>query len=134
MVLNGLTEIGVNSDLATLLIEHAVSTVHDLPHGGRIALIAPRWMEHVAAVRPEKVAQLGIRVFDLDRTGKMDSQLAAETIQSLKKFWTSIGAHSKLSDYGIDDKEIELMADRATLADRVFFQRTFTTFRSHLNL
>ncbi|MBO7746749.1 iron-containing alcohol dehydrogenase [Paenibacillus sp. MWE-103] len=115
----GLTAMGVSPDWSTHLIEHAVSAVHDIPHGGGIAIIAPHWMEHVAAIRPEKVAQFGVRVFDLDRTGKTDHQLAAEAIQSLKEFWKSIGAPTKLSDYGIDDKEIELMTERAMLADQI---------------
>ncbi|WP_270884714.1 iron-containing alcohol dehydrogenase [Paenibacillus aestuarii] len=119
LALNGLTGMGVNPDWATHLIEHAVSAVHDIPHGGGIAIIAPHWMEHVAAVRPEKVAQLGVRVFDLDQTGKTDAQLAVEAIQSLKNFWASIGAPTKLSDYGIDDKEIELMTERSMLADQI---------------
>ncbi|MCK9861300.1 iron-containing alcohol dehydrogenase [Paenibacillus sp. ATY16] len=119
LALNGLTGMGVNPDWATHLIEHAVSAVHDIPHGGGIAIIAPHWMEHVASVRPEKVAQLGVRVFGLDRAGKTDAELAAETIQSLREFWKSIGAPTKLSDYGIDDKEIELMTERAMLAEQI---------------
>ncbi|NIK71901.1 iron-containing alcohol dehydrogenase [Paenibacillus sp. BK720] len=119
LALNGLTGMGVNPDWATHLIEHAVSAVHDIPHGGGIAIIAPHWMEHVAAVRPEKVAQLGVRVFQLDRAGKTDVQLAAEAIHSLRELWASIGAPTKLSDYGIDDKEIELMTERAMLADQI---------------
>ncbi|TCM96548.1 hypothetical protein EV294_105415 [Paenibacillus sp. BK033] len=119
LALNGLTGMGVNPDWATHLIEHAVSAVLDIPHGGGIAIIAPHWMEHVAAVRPEKVAQLGVRVFHLDRAGKTDAQLAAEAIQSLRELWASIGAPTKLSDYGIDDKEIELMTERAMLADQI---------------
>ncbi|MFC5448999.1 dehydroquinate synthase/iron-containing alcohol dehydrogenase family protein [Paenibacillus aestuarii] len=110
---------GVKPDWATHLIEHAVSAVHDIPHGGGLAILFPHWMEHVAAVRPEKVAQLGVRVFDLNRTGQTNAQLASEAILSLKKFWTSIGAPTKLSDYGIDDKEIELMTERAMLAEQV---------------
>ncbi|MCY9656612.1 iron-containing alcohol dehydrogenase [Paenibacillus chondroitinus] len=119
LALNGLTAMGVKTDWATHYIEHAVSAVHDIPHGGGLAILFPRWMEHVAAVRPEKVAQLGVRVFDLDPAGKTDVQLAAEAIESLVKFWTSIGAPTKLSDYGIDDKEIELMTERAMLADQI---------------
>ncbi|NBD23101.1 iron-containing alcohol dehydrogenase [Paenibacillus glycinis] len=119
LALNGLTGMGVNPDWATHLIEHAVSAVHDIPHGGGIAIIAPHWMEHVAAVRPEKVAQLGVRVFDLDPTGKTDAELASEAIQALRAFWASIGAPAKLSDYGIDDKEIELMTERAMLAEQI---------------
>lgn len=34
LALNGLTGMGVNPDWSTHLIEHAVSAVHDIPHGG----------------------------------------------------------------------------------------------------
>jgi alcohol dehydrogenase YqhD (iron-dependent ADH family) len=119
LALNGLTAMGVKTDWATHYIEHAVSAVHDIPHGGGLAILFPHWMDHVATVRPEKVAQLGVRVFDLDPTGKTDAQLAAEAIDSLVKFWTSIGAPTKLSDYGIDDKEIELMTERAMIANKI---------------
>lgn len=99
------------------MIEHAVSAVHDIPHGGGLAILFPNWMEFVASKRPEKVAQLGIRVFGIDAKAKNDSDVAAETIQKLREFWTSLGAPEKLSDYGIDDTEIGTMLERAMVAE-----------------
>ncbi|RED56612.1 iron-containing alcohol dehydrogenase [Cohnella lupini] len=119
LALNGITAMGVQADWATHDIEHAVSAVHDIPHGGGLAILFPRWMEHVAGSKPYKIAQLGVRVFKLDPTGKSDSLLAMETITSLKQFWSSIGAPTSLSYYEIDHKEIELMADRAMVAPTI---------------
>ncbi|AKG34635.1 iron-containing alcohol dehydrogenase [Paenibacillus durus] len=117
LALNGILAMGVETDWATHAIEHAVSAVHDIPHGGGLAILFPNWMEFVAAKRPEKVAQLGIRVFGIDAAGKNDSDVAAETIQKLREFWTLLGAPEKLSDYGIDDKEIGIMLERAMVAE-----------------
>ncbi|NJJ41130.1 iron-containing alcohol dehydrogenase [Paenibacillus apii] len=117
LALNGILSMGVHTDWATHMIEHAVSAVHDIPHGGGLAILFPHWMEFVASKRPEKVAQLGIRVFGIDAKDKNDSDVAAETIQKLREFWTSLGAPEKLSDYGIDDTEIGTMLERAMVAE-----------------
>ncbi|NGM83765.1 iron-containing alcohol dehydrogenase [Paenibacillus sp. 7124] len=117
LALNGILSMGVHTDWATHMIEHAVSAVHDIPHGGGLAILFPNWMEFVASKRPEKVAQLGIRVFGIDAKDKNDSDVAAETIQKLREFWTSLGAPEKLSDYGIDDTEIGTMLERAMVAE-----------------
>ena len=34
-------------DWATHNIEHAVSAVYDIPHGGGLAILFPNWMKHV---------------------------------------------------------------------------------------
>ncbi|QWU13604.1 hypothetical protein SAMN04487895_103281 [Paenibacillus sophorae] len=117
LALNGILSMGVQTDWATHLIEHAVSAVHDIPHGGGLAILFPNWMEFVASKRPEKVAQLGIRVFGIDAKDKNDSDVATETIQKLREFWSSLGAPEKLSDYGIDSTEIDLMIERAMVAE-----------------
>lgn len=117
--LNGTLSTGVKTDWATHMIEHAVSAVHDIPHGGGLAILFPHWMAHVAKQKPEKVVQLGVRVFDIDPEGKTDMEVANETISSLRSFWDSIGAPSTLADYKIDDKELELMSERAMVATTI---------------
>ncbi|WP_219835717.1 iron-containing alcohol dehydrogenase [Paenibacillus sp. R14(2021)] len=119
LALNGLLAMGVRTDWATHNIEHAVSAVHDIPHGGGLAILFPHWMEHVAKTRPEKIAQLGERVFNLAKEGKSDAQLAAETIASLRAFWTSIGAPATLSYYDIDETEIEKMVESAMITPTI---------------
>lgn len=117
--LNGTLSMGVKTDWATHMIEHAVSAVHDIPHGGGLAILFPHWMAHVAKQKPEKVVQLGVRVFDIDSEGKTAMEVANETIATLRSFWNSIGAPSTLADYEIDDKELELMSERAMVATTI---------------
>lgn len=113
MALNGMLQMGFRGDWATHNLEHAVSAVYDIPHGGGLAILFPNWMKHNLHVKPERFKQLAVRVFGVDPTGKSDEQVGLEGIEKLREFWNSIGAPSRLSDYGIDDSKIDLLVNRA---------------------
>ncbi|RYL94657.1 iron-containing alcohol dehydrogenase [Sporolactobacillus sp. THM19-2] len=113
MALNGMVSMGFNGDWASHNIEHAVSAVYDIPHGGGLAILFPNWMKHNVDVNVNRFRQLAVRVFHVDPQGKSDRDTALEGIEALRRFWSSIGAPSRLADYDIDDSKIDLIADRA---------------------
>ncbi|WP_080844286.1 iron-containing alcohol dehydrogenase [Cytobacillus gottheilii] len=115
MALNGMLSMGYRGDWATHNIEHAVSAVHDIPHGGGLAILFPNWMKHNLHVRPERFKKLAVRVFGVDPEGKSDEEAALEGIGKLRDFWNSIGAPATLADYNIDESSIEVMADKAVI-------------------
>ncbi|WP_286229523.1 iron-containing alcohol dehydrogenase [Neobacillus mesonae] len=113
MALNGTLNMGYRGDWATHNLEHAVSAVYDIPHGGGLAILFPHWMEHNIKVKPDRFKQLAVRVFEVDPEGKTVEQTGLEGIRKLRDFWTSIEAPVRLADYDIDDSKIDIMADRA---------------------
>ncbi|MED3624542.1 iron-containing alcohol dehydrogenase [Neobacillus thermocopriae] len=113
MALNGILNMGYRGDWATHNLEHAVSAVYDIPHGGGLAILFPHWMEHTLHVKPERFKQLAVRVFGVNPEGKTAEEVGLEGIRKLREFWNQIGAPSRLADYDIDDSNIDLMADRA---------------------
>ncbi|NRD76371.1 iron-containing alcohol dehydrogenase [Bacillus sp. BRMEA1] len=113
MALNGIINMGYRGDWATHNLEHAVSAVYDIPHGGGLAILFPNWMKHNLHVKPERFKQLAVRVFGVNPEGKSAEEVGLEGIQKLREYWNSIGAPSRLADYQIDDSKMELMADRA---------------------
>jgi alcohol dehydrogenase YqhD (iron-dependent ADH family) len=113
MALNGVLSQGMTGDWGTHRIEHAVSAVYDIPHGGGLAIIFPNWIRYVLDVATPKMKQLAVRVFGVDPAGKTDREIAEEGVERLRAFWSSIGAPSRLADYGIDDSQLELMAEKA---------------------
>lgn len=113
MALNGILNMGYRGDWATHNLEHAVSAVYDIPHGGGLAILFPHWMKHHLAVKPERFKQMAVRVFGVNPEGKTAEQAGLEGIQKLREFWSSIGAPSRLADYDIDDSKLDVMADRA---------------------
>lgn len=113
LALNGMVSMGFRGDWATHNLEHAVSAVYDIPHGGGLAILFPNWMKHNLHVKPERFKQFAVRVFDVDPTGKTDEEVGLEGIEQLRAFWTSIGAPSRLADYNIDDSKTDMLVDRA---------------------
>ncbi|MEB9832297.1 iron-containing alcohol dehydrogenase [Bacillus cereus] len=113
MALNGILAMGVKGDWATHNIEHTVSAVHDIPHGGGLAILFPNWMKHVVEENVSRFKQFAIRVFDIETDGKTDKEVALEGIKALRQFWTSIEAPATLADYGIGENEIDIMANKA---------------------
>lgn len=111
--LNGMISTGFAGDWATHNLEHAVSAVYDIPHGGGLAILFPNWMKYVLNENPERFQQLAVRVFGVDPAGKTAKETGLEGIEKLSEFWNRIGAPSKLADYGIDDNKLDLMVDRA---------------------
>lgn len=110
--LNGMLQMGYRGDWATHNIEHAVSAVYDIPHGGGLAVLFPNWMKHNLSVKPERFKQLAVRVFGVDPEGKTAEEAGLEGIEALRKFWTSIEAPARLADYNIDDSRLDEMADK----------------------
>ncbi|MEW9699385.1 iron-containing alcohol dehydrogenase [Paenibacillus sp. SI8] len=113
MALNGVLSMGIRGDWATHNLEHAVSAVHDIPHGGGLAILFPNWMTHTLDANVGRFKQFAQHVFGIDAAGKTDRQVAEEGIAALRQFFNSIGAPARLADYDIDDSTIELMADKA---------------------
>ncbi|MEF2965030.1 iron-containing alcohol dehydrogenase [Paenibacillus sp. M1] len=113
MALNGVLNMGLSGDWATHNIEHAVSAVYDIPHGGGLAILFPNWMKHVMHHDIARFKRLAVNVFDVNPEGKSDEAIAEEGIEALRAFWNSIGAPSRLADYDIDDSHLDAMAEKA---------------------
>lgn len=113
MALNGMLSMGFKGDWATHNLEHAVSAVYDIPHGGGLSILFPNWMRHTIHVKPERFKQLAVRVFGVDPAGKTDVETGLEGIDKLREFWDSIGAPARLADYGIDDSKLGLLVEKA---------------------
>ncbi len=116
MALNGVVNQGMAGDWATHGIEHAVSAFYDIPHGGGLAILFPNWIRYNLEVTTPKMKQLAIRVFGVNPEGKSDRKIAEEGIDCLRAFWNSLGAPSRLTDYGIDDSKLAAMAEKAVSA------------------
>ncbi|MDZ4938457.1 iron-containing alcohol dehydrogenase, partial [Clostridium perfringens] len=91
MALNGMINMGMAGDWGTHNIEHAVSAVYDIPHGGGLAILFPNWMKYNQSADPQRFKSLAVNVFGVDPAGKSDEAIGWEGIKALRSFWTSIG-------------------------------------------
>ncbi|OBZ11817.1 butanol dehydrogenase [Bacillus sp. FJAT-27264] len=113
MALNGMVSMGFAGDWATHNIEHAVSAVYDIPHGGGLAILFPQWMKYNLSSNPARFRKLAVNAFGVNPEGKTDEEIGLEGIEALRRFWDSIGAPKTLADYEINDSQIGVMADKA---------------------
>lgn len=114
MALNGgLISVGVRNDWASHGIEHEISAIYDIPHGGGLAVVFPNWMKYVHQERVDRFAQYAERVWGIQREGKSDGELALAGIQATREFFDRIGAESRLADFDIGSDQLERMAEEA---------------------
>lgn len=104
---------GFIGDWGTHHIDHALSAVHDVPHGGGMAILFPHWMHYVLdETNVKRFKQLATNVLLIDSEGKSDMEVAREGIDLLATIWASWGAPSKLSDYNITEETLSLIAEK----------------------
>ncbi|MFH5184440.1 iron-containing alcohol dehydrogenase [Paenibacillus sp. TAB 01] len=106
----GMISVGMQNDWATHMIEHEVSAIYDIAHAEGLSILFPNWMKYVYKERIERFVQFAVRVWNVDPAGRTDEEVALAGIQATRDYFTRIGAPSRLSQLGIDGKEIGRMA------------------------
>ena len=81
--------------------------VYGVTHGAGLAVVFPAWMTFMASHRPEKVAQLGRRIFGVTAAG--DKEAALKTVDSLRAFFKSIGLPLTLGELGIGNPDFAML-------------------------
>lgn len=91
-------------------IEHALSAYYDITHGEGLAIITPRWMEHILNERTlPRFVKYGINVFGIDAS-LPKQEIAEKAIDATYRFFESINIPMHLREVGIDDSRIDEMA------------------------
>ncbi len=114
IALNGILALGKDEDWASHQIQHELSAIYDISHGGGLAIIVPNWMKYVYKENVAKFAQYALRVFDVDPADKTAEEIALEGIRQTREWFNSLGAPAGLGDYGIGEEYLEVMAEKAT--------------------
>ncbi|MCY0888633.1 MAG: iron-containing alcohol dehydrogenase [Alicyclobacillaceae bacterium] len=112
MALNGMVSMGIQGDWANHAMEHEVSAIYDIPHGGGLAILFPHWMDYVVEEAPLRFADLARNVFGISEATS-ELSLARAGIAALRDFYASIGAPQRLAEYGIGSDQLDLMAEQS---------------------
>lgn len=107
MAHNGVCGCGRREDWTSHGLEHVLSAVYGVTHGAGLAVVFPAWMTFMASHRPEKVAQLGRRIFGVTAAG--DKEAALKTVDSLRAFFKSIGLPLTLGELGIENPDFAML-------------------------
>ena len=112
--INGMTGGLTNCEWSNHMIEHEISAIYDITHGLGLAIITPKWMKYVLdETNVDKFYDFAVNVFGVDASlPRMEA--AEKGIACLEDFlYNKLGLKSRLSEIGIDDKNIDVMAKKA---------------------
>jgi hypothetical protein len=104
---NGVCGCGRVEDWVSHAMEHEISAVYGVTHGAGLAVVNPAWMTYMAEHRPEKVAQMARRLFDVTDTD--NTAAAHKGIAALRKFYKSIGMPTTFAELGIENPDIDTL-------------------------
>jgi len=113
--INGIARDGAEVAWCVHPMEHELSAFYDITHGEGLAILTPRWMEHVLSDKTAaKFAEYGRNVWDLP-TDEDDMTVAKKAIAKTAEFFFDVLHTPKtLTEVGIDDKNFERMAEKAS--------------------
>lgn len=111
---NDLLGTGRLADWATHGIEHELSAIYDIAHGGGLAIIWSAWMKYVYKNDVKRFAQFASRVWNVEPDFRNLERTALEGIEKTKSFFSSLGIPVTLTEAGISSDRFEEMASKAT--------------------
>lgn len=111
---NNLLDTGRESCWGSHRIEHELSGEYNLTHGEGMGLVFVAWCRYMADKKPEKLAQLADRLFDLDHWFYTEREAALLLADRIERFAKDMGLRTRLGQFDIDDSRFVQMAERAT--------------------
>ena len=116
---NNFLDAGRIADWASHRIEHELSAQYNITHGEGMAIVFTAWTKYIADIKPWRLALLASRVYGKDPYDYSEKERALLLSDELEKFFKKLGIKTHLSELGIDDKDFEVMAQRATAGGTV---------------
>ncbi len=113
---NGIAGIGRKhgarvGDWASHGLEHELSAFDSkITHGAGLAVIMPAWMRYVYAADVDRFVAFANAVFGIepvDYSPEAKDAAARAAIEALQDFFSSLGMPRRLSEFGIEEKDIE---------------------------
>ena len=109
---NDTCSLGRQEDWNSHAMEHEISAEYDVTHGAGLAVIFPAFLDYAADHNPHKVAQLGYRVFGVEKTDDMsaDAHKAADNLRAW--FRDVIHMPVTFAQLGVLNPDLPLLNDR----------------------
>ncbi|MBR6638665.1 MAG: iron-containing alcohol dehydrogenase [Lachnospiraceae bacterium] len=110
LALNSLLSAGKGCAWTCHPIEHELSAYYDITHGVGLAILTPRWMRYILNDNTvDKFCEYGRNVFDITEADPY--KCANMAIDATEQFFKDCDIPMTLTEIGIDDSKLELMAE-----------------------
>lgn len=111
--INGIAKAGAEVGWSCHPMEHELSAYYDITHGEGLAILTPRWMEHILSEQTAwKFAEYGRNVWNI--SGTDDMEVGRQAIERTAEFFFDVlGMPRTLAEAGIDETYFDVMAEKA---------------------
>ncbi|MDR0380543.1 MAG: iron-containing alcohol dehydrogenase [Oscillospiraceae bacterium] len=106
--------LGRAQDWACHGMEHELSALYDVAHGAGLAVLTPNWMQYVYRENTPLFVQFAVNIMGVSGSYRDPDAIVAEGIARLRAFFKAMGLPGTLTELGIGEENLELMAKKAT--------------------
>jgi len=110
LALNDFIRMGITQDWATHQIGHELTALHGTTHGHSLAIIMPGLLRVLKDQKKSKLLQYGERIFGITEGSEEDR--VDKAIEMTEAFYRSLGLTTRLSEEGIGNETVEVIASR----------------------
>jgi len=104
--LNGITYPGIEGAVSpNHLIEHAISALHNVPHGAGLSVVMPSWMKWFYKENEAQFERFAKNIFGLNS--------AEDGIKALEDWFNKIGSPTRFSQFDIKESDLDAIAQNA---------------------
>jgi alcohol dehydrogenase YqhD (iron-dependent ADH family) len=104
--LNGITYPGIEGAvMPNHLIEHAISALHNVPHGAGLSVVMPAWMKWFYKENEAQFERFAKNIFGLNS--------AEDGIKALEDWFNKIGSPTRFSQFDIKESDLDAIAQNA---------------------
>ncbi len=111
---NDILGLGRAQDWACHGMEHELSAIYDVAHGAGLAVLTPAWMQYVYQANINMFVQFAVNIMGVAGSYRAPDAIVLEGIARLRQFFKKLGLPATLSELGINESKLELMAKKAT--------------------
>lgn len=119
--LNGLIGCGVPQDWASHSIAHELTALYGIAHGESLAVVLPAVLLYQQKSKQRKLVQYAERIWGISEGS--DESRSLRGIESMVELFRSLGARTKLSEFGIPPDACGRCVERLASRGRTFGER-----------
>lgn len=110
MALNDFIRMGITQDWATHMIGHELTALHGIDHGASLAIVLNGTLKVLREQKYGKLLQYAERIFDI--TQGDENERIDKALEKTEEFFRSLGLATRLSEAGIGEETIEIIAEK----------------------
>lgn len=116
---NGISSAGVEgASTPCHKLEHPLSGLYDIAHGAGLSIVTPVWLRYVKSEKGDRIVKFAENIMGITEGTKEEK--IDKSIDELVKWYKKIGTPTTFTEAGIDNPDIDTLADQVVIGQELF--------------